>query len=158
MKLTKILRPAMSLILCIAAIVICLNAAAGFDTATANPDRIPLVLSSEPEYINSSYEYYGGDAYTGIQHAGADAANNVAILGDNIESAAFVIYDNVRVTGNNVAELAAPVNAVTASVAAIGSMLSTAMALGFAIPAVKNLFDLIEAVAGNKKTAAPVAE
>ena len=33
-----------------------------------------------------SYEFYGGDAYTGIQNAAADTANNIGRLTDLVES------------------------------------------------------------------------
>ncbi len=36
------------------------------------------------------YEYYGGDAYTGIQHAAADTANNIYFLAGELE---WYIYD-----------------------------------------------------------------
>ncbi len=45
---------------------------------------------SFPTYKKPSYEYYGGDAYSGIQHAGVDAANNIAEAGDLIKN---YIYD-----------------------------------------------------------------
>lgn len=32
----------------------------------------------------TSYEYYGGDAYTGIQQAAADASNNAGVVAENI--------------------------------------------------------------------------
>ncbi len=34
----------------------------------------------------TSYEYYGGDAYTGIQHAAADTSRNVYEFGGSVES------------------------------------------------------------------------
>ena len=41
---------------------------------------------------HASYEYYGGDAYTGIQHAAADTANNVASIGGFLSQAIDNIY------------------------------------------------------------------
>ena len=43
------------------------------------PDVIGDVFPPETGY--TSYEFYGGDAYTGIQHACADISNNVYYLG-----------------------------------------------------------------------------
>lgn len=45
---------------------------------------------SFPTYRRPSYEYYGGDAYTGIQNATADSANNIAEMGDILKN---YIYD-----------------------------------------------------------------
>ena len=39
-----------------------------------------------------SNEYYGGDAYTGIQHAAATTANNINELGDTIEFGLQMIF------------------------------------------------------------------
>ncbi len=49
---------------------------------------VSFVASSEYYYDGgyTSYEYYGGDAYTGIQQACADAANNVDRLGGYISA------------------------------------------------------------------------
>ncbi len=45
---------------------------------------------SFPIYEKASYEYYGGDAYTGIQHATVDATNNIAEAGDILKN---YVYD-----------------------------------------------------------------
>lgn len=45
---------------------------------------------SFPTYERPSYEFYGGDAYTGIQNATADSANNIAEMGDILKN---YIYD-----------------------------------------------------------------
>ena len=46
-----------------------------------------------------SYEYYGGDAYTGIQQAVADTGNNVNTLGNTIAYAGTKILDAILTTG-----------------------------------------------------------
>ena len=66
------------------------------------------------------------------------AAVQLALLDYNLDSAA----------------LAAPMNATTTNIVAIGSFLSTAMALAFALPGVKNLFDLIQAILEIKEESA----
>lgn len=45
---------------------------------------------SFPAYERPTYEYYGGDAYTGIQNATVDSANNIAEMGDILKN---YIYD-----------------------------------------------------------------
>ena len=40
----------------------------------------------------TAYEYYGGDAYTGIQHATAAAANNVDEIGDYLQTFCNISY------------------------------------------------------------------
>jgi len=45
---------------------------------------------SFPIYERSSYEYYGGDAYTGIQHATVDVSKNIAESGDILKN---YVYD-----------------------------------------------------------------
>ena len=40
--------------------------------------------NSTDSTIHTSYSWYGGDAYSGIQQAGADASNNAAIAADNV--------------------------------------------------------------------------
>jgi len=47
-------------------------------------------LDSFPTFNRPEYEYYGGDAYTGIQNSASDTANNVAEAGDLIKN---LIYD-----------------------------------------------------------------
>ena len=44
-------------------------------------------------YTHVSYEYYGGDAYTGIQQAVADTANNVAEAGSNLALQLDAIFE-----------------------------------------------------------------
>ena len=47
-----------------------------------------VVISQTTNFSVGSYtwyESYGGDAYTGIQNAAADTANNVSYLNDNLE-------------------------------------------------------------------------
>lgn len=43
---------------------------------------------------------YGGDAYTGMQNAAADTANNVSAVNDNIE----VVNDNIKILNKNICE------------------------------------------------------
>lgn len=43
----------------------------------------------------TSYQYYGGDAYTGIQHAAADTANNVSQLMNGMEN----LVEDLQMTG-----------------------------------------------------------
>jgi len=55
---------------------------------------------SIPSYsVHTSYEYYGGDAYTGIQQAAADTSRNVANListcRSGLESVVKAIYISV---------------------------------------------------------------
>ena len=45
---------------------------------------------SFPTFDRPSYEYYGGDAYTGIQNSTVDSANNIAEMGDLLKN---LIYD-----------------------------------------------------------------
>jgi len=47
-------------------------------------------LDSFPTFMRPDYEYYGGDAYTGIQNSTADVAENVAEAGDILKN---LIYD-----------------------------------------------------------------
>lgn len=162
MKIVKILRSLVSLALCIVAILACLGAADQFDAEEADTNAAAAVSTTSDEYFFTDYEYYGGDAYTGIQQAGADAANNIAILGSEVVDAANAIVRAQKETTNNVAELAIPLNATTSSVAAIGVMLSNALAIAFGIAAVKFAFDVVEALLEPRKqaadNAAPAAE
>ena len=48
------------------------------------------------EYIK--YEYYGGDAYTGIQHAVADVGNNVSTLDNAISYISREIVETILLT------------------------------------------------------------
>ena len=50
--------------------------------AGAPYDETATVAAKSTTY--TSYEFYGGDAYSGIQQAGADASNNAAAAADNI--------------------------------------------------------------------------
>ena len=59
----------------------------GITTASGNYTRTVACtegarFSEEPEY--TFYSYYGGDAYTGIQHASADASTNARIAAENV--------------------------------------------------------------------------
>ena len=157
MKNPKMLRSALSLAICIVAIIVCLNAANKFESEHASTNYTPTDSVSIGSYSITDYSYYGGDAYTGIQQAGADASNNVAVLGITATEGINMLYTAHKNAANNVAALAAPVNAVTASVAAIGSMLSTAMAFAFALPGLKYLFDLLQAIREAKEASASVA-
>ncbi len=47
-------------------------------------------MDSFPTFEKPQYEYYGGDAYTGMQNATVDAANNIAEMGDILKN---YIYD-----------------------------------------------------------------
>ena len=54
----------------------------------------------------TTYQYYGGDAYSGIQHASADAANNVTALAkiartgfSNVGEGVKDIISNIRTCG-----------------------------------------------------------
>jgi len=47
-------------------------------------------LDSFPTFMRPDYEYYGGDAYTGIQNSTVDVAENVAEVGDILKN---LIYD-----------------------------------------------------------------
>lgn len=159
MKNIKIIRPAICLLICIIAIIVCLVAAQNFQTGHASTYNTFGKTISLGDYSVTDYSYYGGDAYTGIQQAGADASNNVIILGITVTEAANMLYDAQKNTANNVAALALPINATSSSIAAIGSLLSTALALAFALPGMKNLFELIQAVLEVKEaTAAKVAQ
>lgn len=146
MKNTKVLRPAISLLICFAAIIVCLSAAHNFQAGQANTSRVSANRVDLGSYSVTDYSYYGGDAYTGIQQAGADASNNVVVVGITVTDAANMIYGAQRSTANNVAELAIPLNAATTSIAAMGSLLCTAMAFAFALPGVKYLFDLLQVI------------
>ena len=42
--------------------------------------------SNDYDYEYSIYEFYGGDAYTGIQHAAVNAANNAREAGKHISA------------------------------------------------------------------------
>ena len=58
-----------------------------------------VLITNQNFYMSSSstqYQYYGGDAYTGIQNAVADTSNNVRHLGDGLERA---IGDAYKYTG-----------------------------------------------------------
>lgn len=54
------------------------------------------IYSYSGNYINR--EYYGGDAYTGIQQAVADTGNNVNTLGDTVARAGDEILEAFMVT------------------------------------------------------------
>lgn len=161
MKNMKILRPAINLAICVVAILICLATALKFEGAQASTNYTSRETLTIGDYAYSvtDYSYYGGDAYTGMQQASADASNNVIVLGINVTDAANMLHDAQRNTANNVAALAAPLNAAAGNLAAIGSMLSIAMALAFALPGVKNLFELLQALQEEKeKSAAAVPQ
>lgn len=51
----------------------------------------------------TSYSYYGGDAYTGMQHASADASNNAAVAAENVQVANNYL-DSILDSQNNTAE------------------------------------------------------
>ena len=55
----------------------------GFLTYGSNLRTYNIGTGSESTSY-TSYEYYGGDAYTGIQQAAADASNNAGIAAENI--------------------------------------------------------------------------
>ena len=46
--------------------------------------------------VNTNYQFYGGDAYTGIQHAVADASNNINDIANALEN---IIEDAYKCTG-----------------------------------------------------------
>ena len=48
-----------------------------------------------PPSFYTDHDTYGGDAYTGIQNAAADAANNITKLSSGIES----LYDKISLIG-----------------------------------------------------------
>ena len=148
MKILKILRPALSLLICIAAIVVCLTVGQNFRTnhASTNHTSPKTLRIGDYSYSVTDYSYYGGDAYTGIQQAGADTSNNVVVLGITVTDAANMLYDAQKNAANNVAALAAPINVTMTNVAVIGAFLSTAIAFAFALPGVKSLLDLIQIV------------
>lgn len=148
MKILKILRPALSLVICIAAIVVSLSFSRNFqlNTAIITTTFGRNLSIADYSYSVTDYSYYGGDAYTGIQQAGADASNNVVVLGMTVVDAANQLFEAQKDTTKNVAALASPLNATMTTAFSIGSMLSMALAFAFAIPGVKYLFDLIQAV------------
>lgn len=46
---------------------------------------------SQSKGNHTSYSWYGGDAYTGIQQAGADTANNVRYMNENLITGFFYV-------------------------------------------------------------------
>ena len=44
----------------------------------------------------TSHKAYGGDAYTGIQNAGADASNNAAVAAENIKLTNELLKDSIE--------------------------------------------------------------
>lgn len=66
-------------------ILVCSVCVFSFDVETNNPrlDSIALKSISSPEY--ESDKSYGGDAYTGMQQAAAQAANNLIPVFEAIE-------------------------------------------------------------------------
>lgn len=154
MKNVKIIRSALNLVICLVAVVVCLASAQKFQADSASTSYTSGKTLNIGDYSVTDYSYYGGDAYTGIQQAGADASNNVVVLGITVTDAANMLHNAQKNTANNVAALAAPLNATALNVAAIGSLLSTAIAFAFALPGVKNLFDLIQAICEAKEASA----
>ncbi len=47
----------------------------------------PTPTGSSASTKTTEYQYYGGDAYTGMQQAAADASNNAAAVAENVSSA-----------------------------------------------------------------------
>lgn len=43
--------------------------------------------------VKTSYEFYGGDAYTGMQQASADASNNAAAAASNVAITSYYLAD-----------------------------------------------------------------
>ena len=154
MKLLKLLRPALALALCVIAIIVCLVTAQKFETGYAGTSYTSSEMFKVGSYSVTDYSYYGGDAYTGMQQASADASNNVVVLGLTVTEAANAIYSAQKNAANNVAALAVPLNVATTNTAAIGSLLSTAMAFAFGLAGVKNLFDLLQVLLENKEKSA----
>ena len=73
------------------AIMVCSYFVFSFDTSIKNPDFSDVSLSYIPGPEEESNEYYGGDAYTGIQQAAAQAANNLIPVFDAIEDNGYAI-------------------------------------------------------------------
>lgn len=44
----------------------------------------------------TDYSYYGGDAYTGIQNAGADASNNAKAVADNVALTNAILVESAK--------------------------------------------------------------
>lgn len=44
----------------------------------------------------TNHNKYGGDAYTGMQNASADASNNAAIAAENVEITNRLVYDTIK--------------------------------------------------------------
>ena len=160
MKIEKIIRPALNVAICLIAIIVCLCFGGKFEAAAASTNGASGkdLKSGGYLYIDTDHSKYGGDAYTGIQNAAADTADNVATLGSNVTDAANLIYGAEKVVADNLDELSAPINDAAANTAAIGSLLCTAIAFAFAIPFVKNLLDLVLFILQEKGIFAAAAE
>lgn len=84
MKRSKII-PVLGIVVGIIAIVlaICVYAAKPADAGDPVIPAVPTVQMPEMDTgTRTSYSYYGGDAYTGIQQAAADTARNVRSLAE----------------------------------------------------------------------------
>lgn len=57
---------------------------------------------SSYDYKKPSYEYYGGDAYTGIQNAAVDTANNVARAGADTSNAIASFHNSMNNQMDNI--------------------------------------------------------
>ncbi len=71
------------------------------------------ITQTEGVTTDTHYSYYGGDAYTGMQQASADASNNaaaaaqnVAILNKNLGPVIDAVGNNAKAVGNAVNDAA----------------------------------------------------
>ena len=109
-------------------------------------EDIHIVNNVEPE--TESNRYYGGDAYSGIQQAAAQTANNV-----------YAVYNAVEQTNDNLAVLndniAAETEATQESAGAV-TMVAGLLFLGIAFLLIaKHLFALLEDLSAGREAAQP---
>ena len=78
-----------------------------------NYNEQPSGISSMDTGTRTSYNYYGGDAYTGMQQAAAQAANNV-----------LAMEETLRQTNNDLVAINENVKSINANIAALNNNIS----------------------------------
>ena len=176
----KILTAALGILCGIAIIVMAFQFnGASYESGSIKADTLsargtdPVIVEDS---LYGSYErdyYYGGDAYTGMQQAAAQAANNVLALEETLNQTnndLVAINENIKSTNANIAALnnnlskmlqaqAMEQGSATAAnvraVSQLGFFLLLAMGM---LTVVKYLGKLLDGIAECRKSKAPAAE
>ena len=173
----KILTAALGILCGIAIIVMAFQ----FNGATYDANSIKMdtlnARGTDPVLVEDNWSpayerdyYYGGDAYTGMQQAAAQAANNVLAMEETLRQTnndLVAINDNIKATNANIAALNNNIakvlqalaneqgNATTASVRTISQLgFFLLLAIG-ALTEVKYIGLLLDGIAESRKSKVP---